>query len=122
MFSKRELEGYLMIDHRNSPGISPEEAALAGRDTLPVGRGRIAEFPAINCSHCQRLVVMNPGRIRDRAYCGKCDRYICDHCEAERVRTGVCKPFKQVIDEFIDDAAHGRLISDRTKSGSNRTA
>ncbi len=117
MFSKRELEGYLLLDHRNSPGITPEQAAMAGRDTIPVGRGRMAELPAVNCSHCERLVVMNPGRQRDRAYCPKCDRYVCDFCEAERVKTGICKPFKQVIDEFIDNAVNGRLINGGQSGG-----
>jgi hypothetical protein len=27
MFSKREAEGYLLVDHRDSPGISAEQAA-----------------------------------------------------------------------------------------------
>lgn len=110
MFSKRELEGYLLLDHSAGEGITPQEAMLAGRGTMPVGRGMKAEFPAVNCSHCQRLIVMNPGRTRDRAYCGKCDRYICDECEIARVHTGICKPFAQVIDEFIDAAAKGQLI------------
>lgn len=108
MFSKREMEGYLLIDHSAGEGISPEQAALAGRNTLPVGRGMKLETATINCSHCERLVVLNPDRTRSRGYCPKCDRYVCDQCEAERVRSGVCRPFKQVIDEFVDAAAKNR--------------
>lgn len=111
MFSKRELEGYLMIDHRESPGVTPEQAMMAGRNTLPVGRGQRFEAPTVNCSHCERLVVLNPGRTRDRAYCPKCNHYLCDQCEAARVQTGLCKPFAQRIDEFIDAAAKGHIIS-----------
>lgn len=110
MFSKRELEGYLEIDHRDSPGITPEQARLAGRGTIPVGSGKKFQAPVANCSHCEAIVVMNPLRTRDRAYCGKCDRYICDLCEAERVRTGVCRPMKQVIDEFVDRAAKQAIV------------
>jgi len=109
MFSKRELEGYLLIDHRESPGITPEEAALAGKATLPIGRGRKFEAPSVKCSHCERLVIMNPLRTRDRAYCPKCDRYLCDDCELKRVISGgECYSYKQKIDDFINAAAKGR--------------
>jgi hypothetical protein len=109
VFSKRELEGYLEIDHRESPGITPELAAKVGHGTVPVGPGQIFKAATYNCSHCEALVVINPDRTRVRGYCPKCDRYVCDLCEAERVRTGMCRPFKQVIDEFIDNAAKGAL-------------
>lgn len=107
VFSKRDREGYLLIDHRDSPGFTDAESIAAGRGLMPVGRGSRLEAPTMSCSHCQRIVVMNPDRVRARAYCPKCDHYVCDWCEAERVRTGVCKPFKQVIDEFINAAAKG---------------
>lgn len=110
MFSKRELEGYLLIDHRTGDGITQNQAVDAGHETLPVARGMVFQSPTINCSHCERLVVLNPDRSRSRGYCPKCDRYVCDQCEAERVRSGVCKPFKKVIDEFVDAAANGKLV------------
>lgn len=100
MFNKRLSGGYLRIDHRESPGIegSPFHA-----------KGMFFEADTRNCSHCSRMVILRPDRIRSRAWCPKCDKYICDQCEAERVRTGVCKPFKQVIDEFVDNAAKGLI-------------
>ncbi len=109
VFNKRDWEGYLMIDHRESPGITPEQAAAGPPGTIPVGKGMLFQAPTVNCSHCTRLIVLNPARIRDRAYCPKCDYYICDACEAVRVQTGVCKPFKQVIAEFVDAAAKGQI-------------
>jgi hypothetical protein len=115
MLSKRELEGYLMIDHRAGEGITPQEAQTANVHGLkvpviPVERGKMFESPTINCSHCERLVVLNPDRSRSRGYCPKCDRYLCDDCEFARVQTGICRPFKQLIDEYIDDAANGRIV------------
>jgi hypothetical protein len=47
--SKRAHEGYLMRDHR-------------------AGGGALFEAPVITCSHCQRGVIVNPGRTRERAY------------------------------------------------------
>lgn len=73
---------------------------LAGEE-LPVGRNKVFEAATNTCSHCQRIVIRNPARERPRAYCPKCDHFICDWCEAERVRTGVCRPWKKVIDEFV---------------------
>lgn len=50
------------------------------------------------CSHCQRQVILNPGRVRARAVCPKCYAYICDGCETIRAASGVCVPFQQVVD------------------------
>lgn len=114
MFSKREMEGYVMIDHRDSPGFTPEEAARVGYAGLPVGKGMLFQSPTITCSHCQAVVIINPDRSRNRGYCPKCDAYICDQCEAERVLTGVCRPFKQIIDEFVDAADNGKRYDPQT--------
>src|SRR5215469_760102 len=100
MFSKRSLEGYIEIDHRESPGITPEQAAATGFVCLPVGKGMRYQSAMNACSHCQRRVVLNPNRTRERGYCPKCDKYLCDLCEAARVKTGVCRPFVQIVDEW----------------------
>jgi hypothetical protein len=102
MSSLRSHEGYFLLDHRDSPGLSDAEIVDAG---LPVGAGRRQfEAPTYTCSHCQFVVVMNPKRNRERAYCKGCDHYICDACGAERARTGLCRTFKQLIDETINAA------------------
>jgi hypothetical protein len=93
--SKRSQEGYLMIDHRASPGILAGEAPGA----IPVGAGALFETSTITCSHCQKISILNPGRTRERGYCPKCDHYVCDQCETARVATGECKTFKQLMDE-----------------------
>ncbi len=111
MFSHRELEGYLLIDHKAGEGITPEQAAAANRKTgnpvIPVPRGMKFESATITCSHCQAMVVLNPKRDRSRGYCPKCDRYVCDFCESERVRTGICRPFKQGMEEYLEKISKG---------------
>ena len=114
MSSKRRHEGYLLMDNRDSPGISDELIRAVG-PPLPPGAGRgVFEAPTITCSHCQVVVVLNPARVRDRAYCAKCDHYVCDLCGAALAQTGVCKPFAQVIEEVQEqaarDAQRGNLI------------
>lgn len=101
MFSKRSLEGYLMIDHRAGAGIDVGTARAAGRDTIPV-RG-LFETSILTCSHCQQQVILNPDRSRERGFCPKCDRYVCDGCEAIRVASGgACKTWKQIMDEHVE--------------------
>ena len=108
VFSKRELEGYLEIDHRNSPGISIEEARLAGAGTIPVGAGQRFQSPTIKCSHCPRQIVLRPDRSRARNYCQRCDHYICDDCALLRKVSGVtCRPWKQHIDQLLEKAVRG---------------
>lgn len=111
--NKRELEGYLRIDHRDSPGLTPEEASAVGRSGIApfVAAGKMFEGATYTCSHCTRTVVINPDRVRPRAYCPKCDHHICDWCEGQRVASGgACKPFTQIIDEVVDATAKGKLI------------
>ena len=95
-FSKRSLEGYLCIDSRAGPGL----AASPDLDTMPIRGGSLFESATVTCSHCQRQVVLNPDRSRSRGYCSKCDHYLCDQCEAVRAATGICRPWKQVMDDF----------------------
>lgn len=98
MRSHTRREGLLMIDHRAGMGMGP------------VGHGTLLEMPTYTCSHCQRIVVLNPGRTRARAYCPKCDHRICDQCEAARVAAGgACRPFAQIADEHLEQAVRGLL-------------
>lgn len=98
----RDLEGYLLIDHRNSPGVPDEMVMRAG---LPAGAGRgMFEAPTYTCSHCQRVVVLNPLRNRDRAYCMGCDHNICDECGAKKAAGAPCRTMKQIIEEAYETA------------------
>jgi hypothetical protein len=90
--------GFLEIDHRDSPGLSAADVAHMP-NALPVAAGQHLERDVKQCSHCQRMVVLEPNRVRARAYCGKCDHYICDSCEAIRVKTGECVPFLKRLDQ-----------------------
>ena len=80
--------GYLQIDNRNA-------------DNLPPGVQRLVEVPTYTCSHCQRVVVMNPERKRERYKCGGCNHLICDGCAAIKQAGGSCRTYNQVIDEFL---------------------
>jgi len=100
MKSKRSHEGYLMIHHAGPP--LPDEFCRG----LPLGAGRgLFEAPTYTCSHCQRIVILNQLRNRERAYCRKCDHYICDACGAAAAQTGICRPFKQIIEEAQETVA-----------------
>ena len=86
MNSKRSREGYLLVTN-SVPGMPTYESAT------------------ITCSHCCRIVVLNPDRSRERGYCSKCDGYVCDQCNLQRTLTGVCKPFVQIVEETQERAA-----------------
>lgn len=107
MFSKRELEGYLLIDHRNSPGVSAADIAhldgRPGEQTPIVGAGVTFESATVTCAHCHALVVLNPNRSRPRNWCPKCDAYVCDDIGcAEHV-----KSMDEILDELQDAAVKG---------------
>jgi hypothetical protein len=103
MPSLKQGAGYLLVDHRESPGLTPEDVAHVP-DAIAVGKGEVLERDIKQCSHCQRGVVLEPNRVRSRGYCPKCDHYVCDQCEAIRAKTGDCVPMVKVIDRAFDNA------------------
>src|SRR5437762_3384163 len=76
--------GYLKVDHRASPGLTPEQARLAGYDPLLCREGKVYEADTVTCAHCKGSVVLNVFRTRARHACFKCDakhgKYVCDGC------------------------------------------
>jgi hypothetical protein len=103
LFSKRSLEGFLMIDHRNSPGLTEADVAplrAAGYEVPAVGKGQVFKTPTMRCNHCHGTVVLNPNRTRPREHCSRCGEYVCDPCKA----LGTCVPMQQVIDHVREQA------------------
>lgn len=104
--------GFFEIDHRNSPGLTPADVAhVPGGIAVPGGEHY--ERDAKQCSHCQATVILEPTRVRTRASCLKCGEYICDPCEAIRVKTGACVPFvkrldvaAEIAEQFIHQPDH----------------
>ena len=103
MGSKRSQEGYLVIDHRNSPGVPQSVVGHTGKVSPAVPGGQLYESATVTCAHCQAIVILNPKRTRPRNYCAKCDDYVCDNpiCVKE------CSPFARVIERTIERAIKG---------------
>jgi hypothetical protein len=113
--SKRSLEGYVLIDNRNSPGV-PDEVVVSQGLKPGAGRG-LFESASITCSHCEAIVVLNPDRSRSRGYCPKCDHYVCDACEAIRALSGgECYPYKARVEDAREALLKGEapgIVYDR---------
>jgi hypothetical protein len=60
MSSLKQHEGYLLIDHRASPGLPKGFYDPLGIENPTVGEGQIAEMATITCSHCKRILINNP--------------------------------------------------------------
>lgn len=92
MISKKRYEGYLLVDH----------SACHSKD-IPIGLPKKLETATITCSHCPRVVIINPLRQRTRHHCFGCDKYICDSCALEKkLNGGKCKTYRQKLDEYSD--------------------
>jgi hypothetical protein len=103
MTSKRSQEAYVLIDHRNSPGITHEYLAKTGIKNAPVvGAGQTFESAVVVCHGCQGDIILNPGRTRERAWCRQHDAYLCDNCDARRTVSGICKPLTQMMEELFN--------------------
>jgi len=90
LFTKKSRDGYVMLDHRESPGVTCEEAWRTGNAIIPIGGGAKLEAATFTCSKCQKVIVKNPGRMRERAYCRKCDHDVCDECGLQLKLGHVC--------------------------------
>lgn len=84
MSSLKRHEGYLLIDHSASPGLPEDIARQAGYIPELCREGMKYEAASLTCSHCKNSWIKNPLRTRERAYCSKCDHYICDWCDFKR--------------------------------------
>ena len=93
--------GYLIIDHRNSPGIpeamAPQVAALGG---IPVPGNTAVEVDTWTCAHCHAIVLKRPERTREREVCRKCMKVVCDNHNLW------CEPFEQLADAIQDGKFH----------------
>lgn len=81
MTSINQNDGYLLLDHRGSDGVSNDDLRKAG---LPVSFGgrSVVEVKTLYCPHCGSHSIKNPERTRAREYCKKCNHYVCDCCHA----------------------------------------
>lgn len=102
MKTKRSQEAYLLIDHRASPGITPE---FMRENNLPgpaVGEGSFLESAMFVCKHCHGDVIILDRR-EDTAWCRDCDAYICDNCaKSEAVRIVLGLPHKTMQQKLIE--------------------
>lgn len=103
--SKRSLEGEILIDHSASPGLTREQIGYFDAPAVP--KGEIFESAIVICSHCQAAVILNPQRTRDRGWCAKCDKYLCDECTETMHRTLECRSFERLKDQVLDLADKG---------------
>lgn len=104
--------GYLIIDHRASPGLSAEIAQKAGYDPFLCGEGKTFEADTQTCSHCKLVVIMNPERIRTRGHCVYCNHYVCDQCTAAMLHPDyVHTPFAKLVDVAKDCEAKGLVFN-----------
>lgn len=102
MRTKRSREAYLLIDHRNSPGITPEFLHKNNLSGPAVGSGQSFESAMFNCCGCGADVILNPDRSRAREWCFACDKYMCDSCALNRKLGKSHVPLQQFLAETYD--------------------
>jgi hypothetical protein len=68
-----------------------------GLENPALPRAAVVRFASYTCNHCNRVVMLNPQRTRDREWCSRCNRYICDGCGAVLAKTGECMPMAKLV-------------------------
>lgn len=100
--NKRNKEGYVLIDHRNSPGISPEFLRINNLTGPAVGSGQVFESAMYTCCSCGADVILNPNRTRDREWCWHCDSFMCDGCAYNKKMGMTHLPLKKKYADYYD--------------------
>jgi ribosomal protein S27AE len=101
MSSSQIHEGYVVFDHRASPGIPGDPLK---------GEGSYFEAKTNHCSHCGTVVILNPLRTRERTYCSKCNKYVCDNCGISmKLSDYVHKTYKQSLEEIYNNGQKNLL-------------
>lgn len=108
-FLKSSHQGYICIDHSESPGFDGRTAELGARLSLQrfIGAGKKFESVTNCCSHCDRQVVRNPDRTRPRGHCSQCDLFVCDPCQADLYLTSECRCKAKRHNAIITQALKG---------------
>src|SRR4030081_3064928 len=105
-----------MVDQRASPGLPAEFYKPLGLDIPGVGEGKMQHMAFYRCSHCKGAVMLNPFRQRERAYCQKCDHYICDKCHGLMQLPGYeHTPFVKLIDAVQAEQPNVALLLSNIK-------
>ena len=109
MHTKKNHEGYLLIDNRFSPGVSADFVQASGKNVPSVPEGALYESATVTCSHCHRIVILNPQRTRPRNYCAHCDHYICDTAGC----LAGCLPMTRRLDTLQEHAFRQETLMQR---------
>ena len=107
--------GYLMVDHRASPGLPEDIARQVGYDPRFCGEGKVYEVDTLTCAHCKCAVVPNVFRTRERAQCFICEakggKYICDVCAFKASQPDyVHVSFQQTVESVINAEMGSKLL------------
>lgn len=98
----QDLEGELLLDHRNSPGVPADMLRQVG---LPPEAGHgLYRCPTYTCNHCQKGVNVIVGALgtREKRYvCSGCRKVLCEECARRKSLTGVCEPFEEKIEIYL---------------------
>lgn len=97
-------EGYLIADHRASPGVPESVLHTAGLPSF-AGRG-VFEAATIHCVHCGGSWIKNPERIRPRGYCRQCVKYVCDACDIAMAQSGYIHRTFEELAELVQSGRY----------------
>lgn len=103
MTSLRARESYVQIDHRESPGFDAELAHRLGLGRKGIGSVNY-ESAVVHCCGCSRGVLLRPERSRERAFCRKCNSYMCDACATAVAHGAPHVPIDKVLDNAREAA------------------
>lgn len=106
--SLRSHEGVMYIDNRNAP--VPDDVMVSMGYAPGSGRG-VYESATYTCSHCNRVVVIEPKRTRERGYCRKCSQRVCDPCNELKAKTFECLTVKEIADIVQESAERQADVS-----------
>lgn len=53
------------------------------------------EFDTLTCNHCQRIILLEPGKVPEGGWCFQCSKMVCNNC----VDKG-CTPWEKKMEQM----------------------
>jgi len=112
VFRKSDRDGEMIIDNREAPNFTVQEAIDGGRSVLIQHNfPKLLKMATYTCYHCDRVVIKNPLRTRNRHWCPQCDHEICDDpCAVALKLTGECRCRPKRVDEHMKKYSQPSLL------------
>ena len=96
----KQKVSYLYVENPNGVqfgSMTELEAIQSGKQWIVPPPTPIYEADILRCNHCEKQILKNPHRKKNREWCWTCDQYVCDRCAGIKFIAG-CTTIREIME------------------------